>query len=162
VDVRYWHKADMAGQIDWTSVQSFLSLIIGRTPYLPTFGPDTPVIELAKLMRKHDVGAIPIGENDQLVGMVTDRDIVCKGLVEDNFDPGHATARDVMTPGIHCCSDDDDLAKAVRHMEALKVRRLPVINKSKRMIGILSLGDVSGLASSDLLSEYVKSVSAHH
>ena len=43
-------------------------------------GPDTPVIELAKLMRKHDIGAIPIGENDQLVGMVTDRDIVCKGL----------------------------------------------------------------------------------
>jgi len=123
--------------------------------------PDTPVIELAKLMRKHDVGAIPIGENDQLVGMVTDRDIVCKGLAEESFDPGRATARDVMTPGIHCCSDDD-LAKAVRHMEELKVRRLAVINKSKRMIGILSLGDVSGLASSDLLSEYVKSVSAHH
>jgi CBS domain-containing protein len=67
-----------------------------------------------------------------------------------------------MTPGIHCCSDDDDLAKAVRHMKQLKVRRLPVINKNKRMVGILSLGDVSGLASSDLLSEYVKSVSAHH
>jgi CBS domain-containing protein len=67
-----------------------------------------------------------------------------------------------MTPGIHCCSDDDDLAKAVRHMEQLKVRRLPVINKNKRMVGILSLGDVSGPASSDLLSEYVKSVSAHH
>ena len=125
-------------------------------------GPDTPVIELAKLMRKHDVGAIPIGEKDQLIGMVTDRDIVCKGLAEESFDPGRATARNVMTPGIHCCSDEDDLAKAVRHMEQLKVRRLPVINKSKRMIGILSLGDVSGLASSDLLSEYVKSVSAHH
>ena len=110
-------------------------------------GPDTPVIELAKLMRKYDVGAIPIGENDQLVGMVTDRDIVCKGLAEESFEPGRATARDVMTSGIHCCSDDDDLAKAVRHMEALKVRRLPVINKSKRMTGILSLGDVSGLAS---------------
>jgi CBS-domain-containing membrane protein len=48
-----------------------------------------------------------------------------------------------MTPGIHCCREDDDLAKAVRHMEALKIRRLPVINKSKRMIGILSLGDVN-------------------
>jgi CBS domain-containing protein len=124
--------------------------------------PDAPVIEIAKLMRKHDVGAIPIGENDQLIGMVTDRDIVCKGLAEDGFDPGRATARDVMTPGIHCCNEDDDLAKAVRHMEDLKVRRLPVINKNKRMIGILSLGDVSGLASRDLLSEYVKSVSAHH
>jgi CBS domain-containing protein len=125
-------------------------------------GPDTPVAELAKLMREHDIGAIPIGENDQLIGMVTDRDIVCKGLAEDSFDARRATARDVMTSGIHCCREDDDLAKAVRHMEELKVRRLPVINKSKRMVGILSLGDVSHSASGDLLSECVKSVSAHH
>jgi CBS domain-containing protein len=125
-------------------------------------GPDTPVTELAKLMRKHDMGAIPIGESDQLIGMVTDRDIVCKGLAEDSFDARRATARDVMTPGIHCCREDDDLAKAVHHMEALKVRRLPVINKSKRMVGILSLGDVSHSVPGDLLPEYVKSVSAHH
>ena len=118
---------------------------------------DTPVTELAKLMREHDIGAIPIGENDQLIGMVTDHDIVCKGL-----DVGRATAGDVMTPGIHCCRDDDDLAKAIRHMETLKVRRLPVINKSKRMVGILSLGDLSHSASGDLVSEWAKSVSAHH
>jgi CBS domain-containing protein len=125
-------------------------------------GPDTSVAELAKLMRKHDIGAIPIGENDQLIGMVTDRDIVCKGLAEDSFDTRRATARDVMTTGIHCCREDDDLAKAVRHMEELKVRRLPVINKSMRMVGILSLGDISHSASGDLVSECVKSVSAHH
>jgi CBS domain-containing protein len=125
-------------------------------------GPDTPITDLAKLMRKHDIGSIPIGENDQLMGMVTDRDIVCKGLAEDSFDARRATARDVMTSGIHCCREDDDLAKAVRHMETLKVRRLPVINKSKRMVGILSLGDVSHSAPSDLLTECVKSVSAHH
>jgi CBS domain-containing protein len=113
-------------------------------------------------MRQHDIGAIPIGENDRLIGMVTDRDIVCKGLAEDSFDARRATARDVMTPGIHCCREDDDLAKAVRHMEELKVRRLPVINKSKRMIGILSLGDVSRSAPNDLLSEILKSVSGHH
>jgi CBS domain-containing protein len=124
--------------------------------------PDTPVIDLAKLMRQHDIGAIPIGQNDRLIGMVTDRDIVCKGLAEDSFDLRRATARDVMTPGIHCCREDDDLAKAVRHMEELKVRRLPVINKSKRMVGILSLGDVSRSVPSDLLSEILKSVSAHH
>ena len=122
--------------------------------------PDTPVTELAKLMREHDIGAIPIGENDRLI--LTDRDIVCKGLAQDSFDASRATARDVMTPGIHCCRDDDDLAKAVRHMEKLRVRRLPVINKSKRMVGILSLGDVGSSASGDLLSECVKSVSAHH
>ena len=124
--------------------------------------PETPVAELAKLMRDHDVGSIPIGENDRLVGMVTDRDIVCKGLAQDTFDARRATARDVMTAEIHCCREDDDLAKAVRHMEGLKVRRLPVINKSKRMVGILSLGDVSQSAPVDLLSECIKSVSAHH
>src|SRR5262249_29163235 len=71
-------------------------------------------------------------ENDRLVGMVTDRDIVCKGLAQDTFDARSTTARDVMTAEIHCCREDDDLAKAVRHMEELKVRRLPVINKNDR------------------------------
>ena len=84
--------------------------------------PDTPIADIAKLMRKHDIGAIPIGENDRLIGMVTDRDIVCKGLAKDGFNAGRATARDVMTQGIHCCNEDDDLAKAVRHMEQLKVQ----------------------------------------
>ena len=125
-------------------------------------GPDTPVTELAKLMRQHDIGAIPIGENDRLIGMVTDRDIVCKGLADDSFDAQLATARDVMTPGIHCCREDDDLAVAVMHMEVLNVRRLPVINESKRMVGILSLGDVSYSAPGGLLAGCVKSVSAHH
>ena len=124
--------------------------------------PDTPVVELAKLMREHDIGAIPIGDNDRLIGMVTDRDIVCKGLALDGFDPSRATARDVMTPGIHCCGEDDDLSKAVRHMETLKIRRLPVINKNERMVGMLALGDVSSSAPGDLVSECVKSVSAHH
>jgi CBS domain-containing protein len=71
-------------------------------------------------------------------------------------------ARDVMTPGIHCCREDDDLAKAVRHMEELKVRRLPVINKSKRMVGILSLGDIGHSAPSALVTECLKSVATHH
>jgi CBS domain-containing protein len=124
--------------------------------------PNTPVTEIAKLMREQDIGCIPIGEDDRLLGMVTDRDIVCKGLASNGFDAGRATARDVMTDGIHCCREDDDLAKAMHHMEKLKVRRLPVINKSKRMVGIVSLGDVSHSASGDLLTETVRSVSAHH
>ncbi len=125
-------------------------------------GPETPVIELARMMRDSDIGSIPIGEDDRLVGMVTDRDIVCKGLAQNGADPSRLTARDVMSPGIHCCREDDDLAKAVRHMETLKIRRLPVINKNSRMTGMLSLGDLSGSASPDLLSECVKSVAAHH
>jgi len=125
-------------------------------------GPDTPVTELAKLMCDHDIGAIPIGEDDKLIGMVTDRDIVCKGLARASFDARSTTARDVMTEGIHCCREDDDLAKAIRHMEELKVRRLPVINKNRRMVGILSLGDVSNFAPGEILTKYVKSVSGHH
>ena len=61
-------------------------------------GPDTPITEVAKLMCAHNIGAIPIGENDRLIGMVTDRDIVCKGLAQDSFDLRRTTARDVMTP----------------------------------------------------------------
>jgi len=125
-------------------------------------GPDTPISDIAKLMRQRDIGSIPIGENDQLIGMVTDRDIVCKGLTQNGFDASRAKARDVMTKGIHCCREDDDLAKAIHHMEELKVRRLPVIDQSKRMVGMLSLGDVGHAASSDLLTECVRSVSAHH
>jgi CBS domain-containing protein len=125
-------------------------------------GPDTPITEIAKLMRRHDIGAIPIGENDKLIGMVTDRDIVCKGLAADGFDAESITARDVMTEGIHCCREDDDLAKAVHHMEKLQIRRLPVINKNKRMTGMLSLGDVSHAAPRELTAECVESISAHH
>ena len=65
-----------------------------------------------------------------------------------------------MTAEIHCCREDEDLVKAVRHMEKLKVRRLPVINKNKRMTGILSLGDVSRSAPAELLMECIKQVSA--
>lgn len=124
--------------------------------------PNTPVSEIAKLMRGHDVGCIPIGDDDKLIGMVTDRDIVCKGLANNGFDASRTMARDVMTEGIHCCREDDDLTKAMDHMEKLKVRRLPVINKSKRMVGMLSLGDVGTFASAEVLSDCVKSVSAHH
>ncbi len=124
--------------------------------------PDTPVTEIAKLMKEHDIGCIPVGEDDHLVGMVTDRDIVCKGLAAMNFNAARAMARDVMTSGIHCCREDDDLAKAMHHMETLGVRRLPVINKSKRMVGMISLGDVSHSAGAELLSGCVKSLAAHH
>ena|SRR5579862_2424473 len=124
--------------------------------------PETPVTEIAKLMCEHDIGSLPIGENDKLIGMVTDRDIVCKGVAKPGFDLARATARDVMTEGIHCCREDDDLTKAVRHMEELQIRRLPVVNKNRRMVGILSLGDVGRSAPSDLLTECVKGISGHH
>ena len=106
-------------------------------------GPDTPITDVVRLMQKNDIGAVPIGENDRLIGMVTDRDIVCKGLTKENFDVRRVTAREVMTSGIHCCGEDDDLDKAAAHMEEVKVRRLPVIDKDKRMVGVLSRHDIA-------------------
>jgi CBS domain-containing protein len=123
--------------------------------------PDTPVETLAILMREHDIGAIPIGKNDRLVGMVTDRDIVCRCMAA-GLDPRIATARDVMTEGIIFCLDKQELDDAARVMEMKKVRRLPVINDKKRMIGMLSLGDVYHAAPRHLGSEVMHDVSGHH
>jgi CBS domain-containing protein len=123
--------------------------------------PTTPVSEIAKLMQKLDVGAIPIGENDRLVGMVTDRDIACRG-VADSKDCSTLTAHDIMSKGIIYCSEAEDLADALRIMEQKKIRRLPVLNENKRMVGMLSLGDISHAASHELAGEVMAAVSAHH
>jgi len=124
--------------------------------------PDTPVRELAKMMHQNDIGSIPVGENDKLVGMVTDRDIVCKGLANGSFDPQRATARDVMTSGIHTCRAEDDLEAAVQHMKNLSIRRLPVIDGDKRMVGMLSLGDVSQAAPERVVASCCQGVADHH
>ena len=123
--------------------------------------PNTPITQLARLMHEHDIGAIPIGENDKLIGMVTDRDIVCRCIAQ-GLDPKTATARDVMTAGIVYCLDKQELDDAARLMETKQVRRLPVINGKKRMVGILSLGDVYNAAPRAVSEEAMQGVSAHH
>ncbi len=123
--------------------------------------PETTVPELARLMREHDIGAIPIGDNDRLVGMVTDRDIVCRALA-DGRDPRTITARQIMTPGIVFCREDEDLGDAARIMEEKQIRRLPVIDGNKRMVGVLSLGDLAEAGSRDLGGEVLHAVAGHH
>lgn len=124
--------------------------------------PHTSVQELARLMREHDIGAIPIGESDRLIGIVTDRDIVCR-CIAAGLDPGTATAHDVMTEGVVFCVDRQDVKDAARIMERKKVRRLPVIDgKKKRMVGMLSLGDVYGKGSRRSSRKVMHAVSAHH
>jgi CBS domain-containing protein len=123
--------------------------------------PNTPIVELARLMREQDIGAIPIGENDRLVGMVTDRDIVCR-CVAAGLDPKTQRARDVMTEGIVFCLEGQELDDAARLMESRQVRRLPVINGKKRMTGILSLGDLYNAAARTVSKEAMQAVSAHH
>lgn len=123
--------------------------------------PDTPVKMLANAMLEQDIGAIPIGENDRLVGMVTDRDITVRA-VANGKDVSKLTARDVMTDGIVWCRDSDDVTHAANLMQSNQIRRLPVIDKNKRMVGILSLGDLSHAATDRTAALVAKGVSAHH
>lgn len=123
--------------------------------------PGTTVKTLAQKMRQHDIGAIPIGENDHLVGMVTDRDIVLRACAE-GADNNSLTAREVMTKSIVYCRDNEDVEDAVRIMEQKKIRRLPVLDKDKRMVGMLALGDVSHATSHEVTGEVTTAVTAHH
>ena len=130
-------------------------------PGVQWVAPDTSVAKVAELMKTHDVGAIPVGENDRLIGIVTDRDITCRGVAAAK-DCSKLTARDVMTKGIVYCNESEDLADAVRVMEQKQIRRLPVLNEANRMVGMLSLGDVSHAGSRSLTGEVMAAVSAHH
>jgi CBS domain-containing protein len=123
--------------------------------------PQTSIAEVARKMRDLDIGAIPVGENDRLIGMVTDRDICCRAVANGPA-IGKLTARDVMSKGIFYCRDEEELEDALRIMEQRQVRRLPVINGKKRMVGMLSLGDIGDAASHELCGEVTASVSAHH
>ncbi|HTJ56057.1 MAG TPA: CBS domain-containing protein [Devosiaceae bacterium] len=124
-------------------------------------GPDSTISEIAQRMRDEDVGSIPVGENDRLIGMVTDRDIAIKGLA-DGEDVATLTARDVMTGPMLWCRADEEVDDAIRLMETHKVRRLPVIDENKRMVGILSLGDIASGANRDLVAEVTQAVAEHH
>ena len=123
--------------------------------------PNTPVTTLAKKMLEQDIGAVPVGENDRLIGMVTDRDITLRALANGK-DISKLTANDVMSKGVIWCRDSDDVNQAARLMESKHVRRLPVIDENKRMVGMLSLGDISQGASQRITTEVIKAVSAHH
>ena len=123
--------------------------------------PDEPLKHAAQMMRDTDIGAVPVGENDRLIGMITDRDITCRG-VASNKSLSEMRVRDAMSEGIIYCNTSDDLSNAVHLMEERKIRRLPVIDENKRMVGMLSLGDVSEVASQNLTGEVLKAVSAHH
>lgn len=121
--------------------------------------PETSLCDVARLMQEHNVGAIPVGDADRLVGMVTDRDIVCRGLAA-GLDLDTACAGDVMSKGIFYTTETAEIAKAAEIMEANRIRRLPVINGSKRMTGMLSVGDISRAGEIELCGEVLEKAAA--
>lgn len=121
--------------------------------------PGTALRDAAQRMRDLDSGVMPVGEHDRLVGVLTDRDITVRATAEGK-DPNSTPVRDVMTPDVIYCFDDEDLETAARKMEQHQIRRLIVLNHDKRLVGIASLGDLAVHAPSDRLAgEVIEAVS---
>jgi CBS domain-containing protein len=105
-------------------------------------GPETPLHEVAKKMQTSDCGSVLVGKDDRLLGMITDRDLALR-CVAKSHDPEETTAEQVMTKEILYCYDTDSMEDVALNMSKNKVRRLPVLNKDKRLVGIVSLGDMA-------------------
>jgi len=120
--------------------------------------PDTTLTEVAKIMGELDVGSLPICDDDRLTGMITDRDIVLRAVAH-GLDPRSTTVREVMSGSIAFITEDDDVEKATRLFEAKRIRRLPVLTREKRLVGIVSLGDLAVNAGAGLGGEALKEIS---
>ena len=103
--------------------------------------PDMSLQEAARLMGECDAGCLPVGENDRLVGMLTDRDIAIRAVAQGKGPD--ATVGEAMTREVEWCYEDDDAAEALQHMADEQIRRMPVLNREKRLVGIISLGDLA-------------------
>jgi CBS domain-containing protein len=121
--------------------------------------PNDSICEVACTMARIDAGAIPVGENDRLVGMITDRDIAVRAVAAGK---GPDTpVRDVMTREVKYCFEDEELDHVAKNMGELRVRRLPVLDRDKRLVGIVSLGDLALTEGEEAASEAVTGVSRH-
>jgi CBS domain-containing protein len=122
-------------------------------------GPETTVLDAALKMRDKDIGSLLVGEDDRIIGIVTDRDITCRGIAVDP-NPAKMPVSKVMTKEIVWCFDDQTIEDAAHLMETKKVRRLAVMNREKRLVGFLSVDDLSHHGHG-LSGEILDEVTAH-
>jgi CBS domain-containing protein len=120
-------------------------------------GPDVTLQQAAEEMAKLDAGVLPVGEQDRLIGMITDRDIAVRGIAKGKGPD--AQVRDVMSAEVKYCFDDQEVEEVTRNMGEIQVRRLPVINHEKRLVGILSLGDIALEQSGNDAGQALKDIS---
>ena len=114
--------------------------------------PDISLTEVARKMRDENIGCLPVGENDRLIGIITDRDLACRA-VADGVDPNTTKAREIMTAGITWCFEDEEVKDATHRMAEKQIHHVPVMSREKRMTGILSLSDLALRAPKDLFME---------
>lgn len=104
--------------------------------------PQQSIREAAQVMAEIDAGSLPVGENDKLIGVITDRDIAVRAVALGKS-PDDTKVRDVMSREVLYCYEDQELEEVARNMSDLQVRRLPVVNRDKRLVGVISLGDLA-------------------
>jgi CBS domain-containing protein len=123
---------------------------------------DAAAIEAAAKMKKFDIGSLPVCDGEKLQGLLTDRDIAVR-LVAEGRDAAATKVRDIMTSGPTYCFEDQTLEEAANIMESHQIRRLPIINREKRLVGMLSLGDLAvrtqGTKQEELADEALKGIS---
>jgi CBS domain-containing protein len=103
--------------------------------------PTQTIRDAAQMMAELDAGALPVQQDDRLVGMITDRDIAVRAVAQGKSP--ETPVRDVMSPEVLYCFDDQEIEDVSRNMGEVKVRRLPVVNRDKRLVGIISIGDLA-------------------
>src|SRR5881227_2334451 len=113
--------------------------VMTRTAQLTS--PDDTLRHAAQMMKECDCGVLPVADGDRLVGMITDRDIAIRGIA-DGKGPD-ARVSDAMSREVKYCFEDEDVAHVAKNMAELQVRRLPVMNRDKRLVGIVSLADLA-------------------
>lgn len=122
--------------------------------------PNDSLQKAASLMAAQDVGSLPVGEADRLIGMITDRDIVLRAVAAGR--DANTPVREVMTEEIRYCFDDEDVEVVAKNMSDLQVRRLPVVNRDKRLVGFLALSNVACGKPAAVIQEFLKGVATPH
>jgi CBS domain-containing protein len=133
-----------------------LSQIITRE--VETIGPQTSIKEAAQRMRSLDVGSLPVCDGRRLLGMVTDRDITIR-ITSEGRDVNTTPVSEAMTPDLAFVFEDDDVRQAAKVMKERQIRRLPVLDRGKNLVGIISLGDLSGTGDDKLSGDTLEQVS---
>ena len=133
-----------------------LSEILTRD--VETIGPDTSAREAAQRMRSMDVGSLPVCDGQRLLGIVTDRDLTLRILAEGR-DPNATPVQDAMTPDVCFAYEDDDVRRAAEIMKDRQIRRLPVVNREKKLVGIVAIGDIATNATDQLTGDTLEKIS---
>jgi CBS domain-containing protein len=124
------------------------------TRAVEVIAPDATLDEAAEKMKRLDVGPLPVCDGDRLLGMITDRDITVRAVAESR-DPITTRVSEIMTPEVVFTYDDEDVKDAAKLMEEHQLRRLVVLNREKKLVGIVALGDLAVETSDDKLKGQV-------